>query len=217
MDLEQARFNMIEQQIRPWNVLDGAVLAALSAVPREAFVPDEYRALAFMDLEIPLPHDQVMLAPKLEARLLQELQLKPTDRVLEIGTGSGYFTALLARFAAVVTSVEIHPDLKAQAEARLAAQGIKNIRLMVGNGAEGWPTGAPYDVIVVTASLPMVPEALKKQLAPGGRLLAMVGDAPVMSALRVVRVAPETFTQVRLFETCTRPLQHARQPERFVF
>lgn len=217
MDLEQARFNMIEQQIRTWYVLDTTVLDRLKVVRREDYVPEKSRALAFVDMEIPLGGGQVMLAPKMEARIVQDLNLKPGDKVLEIGTGSGYLTALLASFAGHVHSVELDPALQAQAAANLARHGIGNVTLAVGDGAHGWDKAAPYDVIVVTGSMPMLPDAFKKQLNPGGRLFAILGEAPAMSATLLTRVGSDTFTERRLFETCTPPLLHAQQPERFTF
>ena len=217
MDFEVARANMVESQIRTWEVLDQRVLDLVLEVKRESFVPPAYRDLAFADMEIPLGHGEVMLAPKLEARLVQELGLNPTDRVLEIGTGSGYMTALLARLAAQVVSVEIVPDFSRAAAARLAESGIRNATLEIGDGALGWARSAPYDAILVTGSLPMLPEDFPAQLAPGGRLIAVVGRAPIMTAQLVTCLAPGKITTVGLFETSIPPLKHAREPERFVF
>lgn len=217
MDFEVARANMVESQIRTWEVLDQRVLDLVLEVKRESFVPPAYRDLAFADMEIPLGHGEVMLAPKLEARLVQELGLNPTDRVLEIGTGSGYMTALLARLAAQVVSVEIVPDFSRAAAARLAENGIRNATLEIGDGALGWARSAPYDAILVTGSLPMLPEDFPAQLAPGGRLIAVVGRAPIMTAQLVTCLAPGKITTVGLFETSIPPLKHAREPERFVF
>jgi len=217
MDIEQARFNMVEQQIRPWNVLNQDVLDLLSQVKREEYVPEVYRTLAFVDMEIPLGHGEVMLAPKMEARIVQELNLKKTDRVLEVGTGSGYMTALLAHQTEHVFSVEIVPEFKADAERKLKAHDIDNVTLEVGDAAQGWPKHGPYDVIVLTGSVPVLPDAFLKSLKPGGRLFAMVGDAPVMEAKRVTCVAEGVFNTVELFETCVAPLKNALQPERFVF
>ena len=217
MDIEQARFNMIESQIRTWEVLDQAVLDTLAAVRREEFVPPQYRSLAFVDMEVPLGHGETMLAPKLEARLLQELTLKPDDRVLEVGTGSGYMAALLARLAKQVVSIERHADLSASAAQKLARAGIDNVVLRVGNGAMGWPDDGPYDAIVLTGSVPLIPDELRAQLADGGRLLAVVGDAPAMTARLVTQVAPGVYNETGLFETCIAPLREVQQPERFVF
>jgi len=217
MDIEQARFNMIESQIRTWEVLDQAVLDTLAAVRREEFVPPQYRSLAFVDMEVPLGQGETMLAPKLEARLLQELTLKPGDKVLEVGTGSGYMAALLARLAGQVVSVELRADLSAAAAEKLARHRIENVALRVGNAALGWPGEGPYDAIVLTGSVPMIPVELREQLAQGGRLLAVVGEAPVMTARLVTQVAPGVYNETGLFETCIAPLREVRQPERFVF
>ncbi|HXV07335.1 MAG TPA: protein-L-isoaspartate O-methyltransferase [Burkholderiales bacterium] len=217
MDIERARTNMIESQIRTWEVLDQRVLDTLSAVKREEFVPERYRPLAFVDMEIPLAHGEVMLAPKLEARMLQELTLKESDRVLEVGTGSGYMTALLASLAGHVYSVELHPDLSATAAGKLAAHGIVNATLEVGDAAQGWSRHAPYDAILLTGSVPVLPPRLRAQLRPGGRLLAVVGDPPVMTARLITCVTDGAWNDTGLFETCIAPLRNVPQPERFVF
>lgn len=217
MDIERARSNMIESQIRTWEVLDQRVLDTLSRVKREAYVPERYRPLAFADMELPLGHGEVMLAPKLEARMLQELTLKPDDRVLEVGTGSGHMTALLASLAGHVASIELHADLAAAAQAKLTAQGVANTTLAVGDGALGWSRYAPYDAILLTGSVPMLPAQLQAQLRPGGRLLAVVGDAPAMTARLVTCVSEGVCNETGLFETCIAPLHNVPQPERFVF
>ena len=216
-NMEQARFNMIEQQIRPWNVLDQDVLDLLSEVKREDFVPAAYQALAFADLEIPLGEGAAMLAPKMEARLLQELAVQAKEKVLEIGAGSGYMAALLAAKAEQVISVEISPALAQQAKANLAKAGASNVSVEVGDGARGWATAAPYDVIVVSASLPAVPDELLQQLKVGGRLAAIVGEAPVMEAQIITRTGETTFATLNLFETVVAPLQNAPAKERFRF
>lgn len=216
MNIEQARFNMIEQQIRTWEVLDPTVLDLLQQVPREDFVPGGYKGLAFADLEIPLGHGQTMLSPKLEARMLQALDIKKADSVLEIGTGSGYMTALLAKLAGRVDSVEIVPQLSRDAAQKLAAHGIANVALEVGDGARGWGS-ATYDVIVLTGSTPLLPESFQRQLNPGGRLLAVVGEAPAMEAVLINCVAPGVYRRAALFETCIPALQNASEPERFSF
>jgi protein-L-isoaspartate(D-aspartate) O-methyltransferase len=216
MNVEQARFNMVEQQIRPWEVLDPEVLDLLFAVRREEFVPAAHRALAFADLELPLPGGQKMWAPKLEARVLQELKQKPLESVLEIGTGSGYFTALLARRAAQVTSVEIDPRLAQEAAARLARAGVANARVEVGDGARGWGANL-YDVIVLTGSVPLLAEHWFAQLKPGGRLFAIVGDLPVMTARLVTWMSPGSRVTADLFETVVAPLVNAPAPSRFRF
>ncbi|MFZ5581319.1 MAG: protein-L-isoaspartate O-methyltransferase family protein [Pseudomonadota bacterium] len=216
-NMEQARFNMIEQQIRPWNVLDQDVLDLLSEVRREEFVPAAHQALAFADLEIPLGEGAMMLAPKMEAKLLQELAVQPKDKVLEIGTGSGYMAALLAAKADQVTSVEISPAIAKTAKANLAKAGISNVSVEVGDGVHGWAAGAPYDVIVVSGSLPVVPEELLQQLKVGGRMAVFVGEAPVMEAQIVTRTGETTFASLNLFETVVAPLQNAPAKERFRF
>jgi protein-L-isoaspartate(D-aspartate) O-methyltransferase len=217
MNIEQARFNMVEQQIRTWEVLDQAVLDLLYVVRREEFVPDAYRSLAFSDLEIPIGHGQSMMQPKVEARILQEVAPKSTDRVLEVGTGSGYLAALLAHRARHVHSVEIVPELKQLGEANLRRAGVANVTVEGGDAARGWAKRAPYDVIVLTGSTPELPEAFLAQLAPGGRLFAVVGEAPVMEARLVTCVAPGSFNAVDLFETVLAPLANALEPDRFEF
>ncbi|GAA4333809.1 protein-L-isoaspartate O-methyltransferase [Pigmentiphaga soli] len=210
-DIEQARFNMVEQQIRPWDVLDQNVLDLLFRVKREEFVPPALRSLAFADTDIPLKFDdfdtgECMLAPKVEARLQQELSLKPTDSVLEIGTGSGYQTALLASQARTVTSVEILPRLSAFAKENLKRAGITNAELQVGDGSKGWGS-TEYDAILVTGSVPEVPDSLKYQLRVGGRLVIIVGQAPVMTAWLIVRTTAASFETTSLFETLVKPLR----------
>jgi protein-L-isoaspartate(D-aspartate) O-methyltransferase len=222
LDVERARYNMVEQQIRPWQVLDPSVLDLLALVRREDYVPPAYRALAFTDMEVPLRIDgvdsgQSMWAPKMEARILQELAPKPQEHVLEIGTGSGYLAALLAHKAREVVSVEIDPRLARFGADNLARQGVRNVRVDVGDAARGWPAAAPYDAIVVTGSLPAVPESLLTQLKVGGRLAAVVGDAPAMHAQITTRLAADGFDTRRLFETEIKPLANAWRPSRFVF
>jgi protein-L-isoaspartate(D-aspartate) O-methyltransferase len=206
MNIEKARFNMIEQQIRPWDVLDSQVLDLLSVVKRENFTPPAWRNLAFADLEIPLGEGQTMLAPKIEAKLLQELGLKKTDKVLEIGAGSGYMAALLAARAEHVVSVENRPALAEQARRNLAAAGVNNVSVEIGDGIDGWFARSPYDAIVVSGSLPDLPDALLKQLRQGGRLAAIIGEAPVMEAVLVTRTADNVYNTVNLFETVVAPL-----------
>jgi len=217
MDLEQTRLNMVVQQIRPWYVLDDTVLDLLYKIKREEFVPAENLAMAFVDMEIPLGFGQVMLTPKMEARILQELHIRKTDKILEVGSGSGYMAALLADKGAHVYSVEIIPELKAMAEQNLKAHGITNVTLEQGDAARGWPKHEPYDVIVLTASTPVLPDAFKNSLTPGGRLFAIVGEDPVMEALMITCVAPGEFTTITLFETSTVPFINAQQPSRFTF
>jgi protein-L-isoaspartate(D-aspartate) O-methyltransferase len=217
MNIEQARFNMIEQQIRPWEVLDPNVLNLLFEVKREAFVPAEHASLAFADLEIPLGHGEAMMQPKIEARILQELALETHENVYEVGTGSGYLTALLARRARHVTSAEIHPDLQARAAQNLRAAGTANITLLEGDSAAAPLAESAFDVIVLTGSTPVLPQAFLERLAVGGRLFAVVGDAPVMKAVMVRQPVAGSFQHVELFETMLKPLVNAPQPPRFRF
>ncbi len=216
MDIEQARCNMVEQQIRTWEVLDPDVLDLLFAVRREDFVPAACRSLAFADLEIPLGSGAKMWSPRMEARVLQELRLVPGESVLEIGTGSGYLTALMAGRGARVTSVEIDPHLAADAKARLARADIGSVELGVGDGARGWGN-ATYDAIVLTGSTPVLPDGFRQQLNPGGRIFAVVGEAPVMAARLVRWVAPGAMTERILFETMLEPLRNAVVPAHFEF
>jgi protein-L-isoaspartate(D-aspartate) O-methyltransferase len=232
-DVERARSNMIEQQIRPWEVLDPSVLELLHVVRREEYVPRACRRLAFTDMEVPLrierPDGTVydsgerMFAPKVEARFLQELSTKAHEVALEIGTGSGHMAALLAHRVQRVVSVEIQPALKAFAEANLARNGVRNVRVELGDGARGWPAQAAatpasmFDVIVVSGSLPVLPEGLLAQLKIGGRLAAVVGDSPAMSAQIVTRVEERIYETVRLFETDVKPLVNAWRPSAFRF
>ena len=232
--IERARANMIEQQIRTWEVLSQDVLDILQIVHREDFVPAPYRALAFVDTEIPLVVDgeetgETMLAPKFEARILQEVAVRANDRVLEIGTGSGYMAALLAFKAERVVSVEIDPRLAAFAEANLSRAGVRNVRVDLGNGVSagvgsgvdpdgaGWPAIGEVDVLVVSGSLPFVPKSLLDQVRVGGRLAAVVGDAPAMSAEIWRRTGEATWETVRIFETVVKRLRDAPRVSQFVF
>lgn len=217
MNIEQARFNMIEQQIRPWNVLDQDVLDLLTVVKREDFVPPAYKSLAFVDTEIPLPGGEAMFTPKLEARLLQEVNLKKHEKVLEIGTGSGYMAALLAHKCRHVTSVEISPELKAMAEKNLANAGITNVTVELGDGSDGWVRGAPYDAILISGGLEVLPDAFLKQIKVGGRIAAIIGEAPVMAAQIITRVSETAYDAVTVFETSVKPLTVAARPSHFSF
>lgn len=216
MNHDEARFNMIEQQIRTWGVLDQTVLDLLAQVPRENFVPAAYRNLAFSDLAIPLGNNEVMLPPRVEARLLQALAIKPHETVLEVGTGSGYFTALLAKLARHVYSVELQPEFIAAARKVLAEHDIYNITFEQGDAARGWDRHAPYDGIVVTSSLPILPESFKTQLKVGGRLAVIVGDSPAMHAMLITRRGEQQYQTDILFETDIPLLKNAPQPNRFV-
>jgi len=217
MNIEQARFNMIEQQIRPWEVLDPQVLDLLFVVKREDFVPAAYRNLAFADMEIPIGSGQVMLAPRVEARLLQELGIKKTDKVLEIGTGSGYMAALLAARAEHVITIESRPELAAFARENLERAGVTNVTVEVGDGANGWTQRAPYDAIIVSGSLPVLPAALLKQLRVGGRLAVIVGEAPVMEAQLITCSTEGVYNTVNLFETVVPALDGGEAKSGFSF
>lgn len=216
MNFEQARFNMIEQQIRPWDVLDPQVLDLLFVVKREDFVPAAYRNLAFADMEIPLGSGQSMLAPRVEARLLQELNLRKSDRALEVGTGSGYMAALLAARVEHVVTLETDAELAASARDNLQRAGIANVNVEQADGLQGWAARAPYDVIVLSGAVPAVPQALLKQLRVGGRLVAVVGSAPVMEAQLITCVGEGVYNTINLFETVVPALNMPAKAE-FVF
>jgi len=215
-NMELARFNMVEQQIRPWDVLDANVLDLLKKVKREHFVPADKLAQAFMDVEISLGHGVRMWSPKLTARALQALKLKLSDRVLEVGTGSGYLTALMSRMSEHVTSIETVQELSARAARNLETNHFDNVTLEIGDVFMDGGT-EQYDAIVLTGSVPVLPESLFNKLKVGGRMFAVVGDAPAMQAQLVTCVAPEVFEKVVLFETDVLPLTNAPQPQRFVF
>ncbi len=217
MNIEQARFNMVEQQIRTWEVLDPDVLDLLFKVKREQFVPFEHRDIAFADLEIPIGHGEAMMQPKIEARILQELAIQPHENVYEVGTGSGYMTALLASRARHVTSAEIHADLADRARQALAAAGLANVTLLSGDSAPRPLADSAFDIIVVTGSMPIVPQAFLERLSPGGRLFAVIGDRPVMEATLVRQPERGAFQHAKLFETLLKPLVNAPQPARFRF
>jgi len=217
MKLEQARHNMIEQQIRTWDVLDQSVLRTLVDVRREAFVPVAYQSLAFVDTEIPLPCGQHMLSPKLEARLLQEAALQDDELVVEIGAGSGYMAALLAGRAGSVVSMEIDPALAAMARANLARAGVTNARVVEGDGAQGLPAEGPFDVIVLSGSVAEVPKALLSQLKVGGRLVAIVGSEPVMRATRITRTGETSHATSQGWDTLAPRLPNFPEPSRFQF
>lgn len=216
MDIEKARFNMVEQQIRTWDVLDPDVLDLLFAVKREDYVPAAYRMLAFADLEIPLGDGAKMWTPKLEARVVQELRIRRDDHVLEIGTGSGYLAALLAARGAHVTSVEIDRRLHDEARAKLARLSVQGVDLALGDGARGWGSDT-YDAIVLTGSTPVLADAFLRQLKPGGRVFAVIGEAPVMKARMTHWVAEGSYASEDLFETVIDPLRNAPTPARFEF
>ena len=217
MNFEQARFNMVEQQIRPWEVLDQDVLNLLMTVKREEFVPAAYRDLAFTEVEIPIGCGQVMLKPVIEGKVLQALRLAKSDSVLEVGTGSGYFAALLAARTEWVRTIELEPELVKLASANLARNGVENVVVVQGDGIAGWAERAPYDVIVVSGGLPFVPQALLEQLKVGGRLFAFVGEAPVMKARLITCEAEGRFRTEDIFETVVPMLKDAPQRDGFSF
>ncbi len=221
MNIETARFNMIEQQIRPWEVLDGQVLSLLSVVKRENFVPLAHKALAFADMEIPLQSSgakgQCMLAPKVEARLLQDANIQATDKVLEIGTGSGYMAALLAQQAASVLSLEIDSALAQSARTNLQNAGIANVEVRQADGCQGAPADGPFDVIVLSGSVPEVPQHLLNQLKMGGRLLAIVGEDPVMRASVITRKGEQQWQTSEPWDTMAPRLQGFPEHNRFSF
>jgi protein-L-isoaspartate(D-aspartate) O-methyltransferase len=217
LNVEQARFNMIEQQIRPWEVLDQRVLDAIAATPREQFVPEQYRRLAFADTQIPLGEGEVMMEPKLEGRLVQALQIQPGDTALEIGTGSGYLCALLARLGSWVSSVEYHQHFSDRAARQLKAAGIDNVTLAVGDALGGWKAPAQYDVVAVTGSVPVFTHAFDDCVKLGGRLFMIIGNAPIMEAVLLTRTGANSWSRESLFETLVPPLIGAVRPQRFVF
>ena len=222
VNFELARRNMIAQQVRPWDVLDDRVLDAMQHVPREDFVPAEYRNVAYTDLELPIGHEQVLMAPKLVGRMLQALDIQPHDRVLEVGTGTGYTTALLARLAheGHVYSVDLQSEFTTAARQRLASHGIRNVTLETGNAVNGWDAHEPYDAIAITGSLPLLTDGfqrIRESLAVGGRLFVIVGEAPTMEAILITRMTDNEWRSEGLFETLLPALVHAPRPQRFVF
>ncbi|MDN5871552.1 MAG: protein-L-isoaspartate O-methyltransferase [Nitrococcus sp.] len=215
LNFEQARFNMVEQQVRPWDVLDERVLEVIESLPREAFVPKPYRNLAYADIQLPLAHDEVMMEPRLEARLLQALAPQPDESVLEIGVGTGYLSACLARLAGQVTSVDIQQTFCEQAEAQLSAQAICNVRIEHGDAAKGWDDGQRYDVIALTGSLPELHKGYHHSLSLGGRLFVIVGEWPIMEALLITRVGEDQWASESILDTSIRPLRNACKTVRF--
>ena len=217
MDLEQARFNMIEQQIRPWDVLDAHVLHLLSVVKRKDFVPFAHKALAFVDMEIPLPGGQVMLAPRVEARMLQDLAVQKHEKVLEVGSGSGYMAALLAHRAQRVITLEIDNGLAALARSNLQLSGIHNAEVRHLDGARGVPAEGPFDIILLSGSLAEVPPSLLSHLKIGGRLAAIIGDQPMMRATFVTRLGDSQFRTLQPWDTVAPRLKNFPEPSRFSF
>jgi protein-L-isoaspartate(D-aspartate) O-methyltransferase len=225
IDYERARFNMIEQQIRPWDVLDLEVLELLSLLRREDFVPLAHKALAFTDMQIPLlqpteqalQHGQSMFEPKLEARILQDLQVRPHEKVLEVGAGSGYMAALLASRAQRVISLELNPELVRMARTNLQRAGLANVEVREADGAKGLPGEGPFDVIVLSGSVAEVPSSLMAQLKVGGRLSAIVGFEPVMRATFITRTGDTSYTTAQPWDTVAPRLAHFPEPSRFHF
>ncbi len=216
-NMEQARFNMIEQQIRPWDVLDPRVLEVIEQTRREAFVPARHRDFAFSDINIPLGHGEVMMAPVVEGRLLQAVGVGAGDEVLEVGTGSGYLAACLANLGGVVESVDCFEDFTRHARENLRAEGIEDVSLHTGDASAGWQADRHFDVIVITGSLPEVPETYLQQLKQGGRLFVIVGEPPIKEALLITRMGERDWARESLFETDIPPLRHAEQGREFVF
>ncbi len=217
MNRELARHNMIVQQIRPWDVNDDRVLEAMAKVPRESFVPENYQNLAFSDLEIPLNDSVVMMFPRIEGRMLQALNIQPNDNVLEVGTGSGYVTAVMSKLGKKVTSVEIDEALAQSAQARLTALGIHNASVAVGDAANGWNSNSPYDAIAISQSLTEIPKTYLEQLKVGGRLFAVIGTEPMMQAVIVKRINANSYETTTLFDTTLPPLQNQKSNEHFEF
>ncbi|HSR62571.1 MAG TPA: protein-L-isoaspartate O-methyltransferase [Gammaproteobacteria bacterium] len=217
MNFDQARLNMIEQQIRTWEVLNQDVLNLIAVVHREDFVPNQYRQLAFADTNIPLAHNEVTMTPKVEARLLQAVAVTPGDNVLEIGTGCAYMTALLAKSASHVTSVDIYPDFTLEARDKLGRLFLDNVVLETGDAINGWPQSAPYDVIVVTGSVPVLEPHFQQQLTTGGRLFVITGVSPVMEAYLITRLGDDEWATEALFETDLPPLIGAPRRDEFSF
>lgn len=216
-DIELARSNMIEQQIRPAEVLDPRVLETISETPREEFVPETYQDLAFSDINVEIDNAEMMMKPIMEARILQALNIQPGDKILEIGTGSGYFTALLAKLGGHVQSVEIEPGISEQAKTKLDKLGIKNVTLEQGDASEGWNQNESFDIIAITGSFPILPESFQKQLTVGGRMVVIVGQSPVMEALLITRAADDQWITQALFETDFPALRNVEQPQAFIF
>lgn len=216
-NVELARFNMVEQQVRPWDVLDPQVLDLMESTPREAFVPDPYKKVAYADVEIPIGKGEVMLAPKHVGRMLQALDIQENDTALEVGTGTGYITALLAKSCRQVYSVEVDSELSKTAASNLAAQGISNVTLETGCAANGWAEHGPYDVTIICGALPSLPESFKQSMQRGGRLVAITGNGPVMQAILWVRTGADEWQEEHLFETEIKTLSNTKTRKEFVF
>ena len=216
MNFETARHNMIEQQIKPWNVIDPIAIDALESIPREDFVADPLKESAFTDCELPIACNQVMLAPKIEAKILQAVQVQKSDAVLEIGTGSGYMTALLAHLAATVRSIEIHKELSQTAEKRMQQAELDNVTFVVDDATQTTTEENTYDVIILTGSMPELPESFKQGLKVNGRLFAVIGTDPIMNATLMTRVSADQFSSEVLFETQIPALENAQKNDSFI-
>lgn len=216
-NVELARFNMVEQQVRPWDVLDPQVLDLMESTPRETFVPAGYEDVAYADVDIPIGHGEFMLAPKYVGRLLQALDISDGDIALEVGCGTGYVTAMLSKVCRQVFSVDIHQDFVDTTANNLKTQGIENVTLETGDAAHGWDAHRPYDAIFISGSIPVLPENFQNSLNRGGRLVAFVGDSPVMEAILITRTGENEWRTETLFETEIKPLENATKPQRFVF
>lgn len=216
---EKARFNMVEQQIRPWEVLDPRVLSLMESLPREHYVPQSYRDLAYADIEVPIGQGQKMMFPRIEAKLMQALAIQPTDKVLEVGTGSGYLTACLANLAQEVVSIDFHNEFTEQAKEKLGQQGIRNFTLINGDALADPLEEEPFDAIAVTGSLPTSQQAeiFRQQLNVGGRLFVVIGTAPVMECMLITRHADKIFQEESILETELAPLINAPAPVVFEF
>lgn len=217
MNIEQARHNMIEQQVRPWDVLDAQVLELMTRSPREDFVTQSQRNLAFADIELPIGHGETMMFPRVEGRVLQALAIQPADKILEVGTGSGFLTYMLASMGGSVCSVELNEELAKDAEQRLRDHGINNVYIQVGDASQGWSSRQPYNAIAITGSLPSIPDNFKQQLQIGGRLFVVVGEAPIMEAKLVTRVGTNEWHEETLFETYLSPLKNITRSSKFQF
>ena len=214
-NFEQARLNMVAQQIRAWEVLDQDVLDLITSVHREDFIPDEFRQLALADVQLPLPHNQVTMTPRMEARLLQAVNIRKTEKVLEIGTGCAYMTALLAKSGYKIVTVDIFSDFIHAAEKKLARYNINNVTLDTGDAVSSWDNGNLYDVIVVTGSVPVLNPCFQKQLSVNGRLFVIVGNSPVMEVQLITRIGNNEWSKEVLFETDLPPLIGAHTPQHF--
>lgn len=217
MNFNEARHNMVEQQIRTWTVLDTRVLDAIEQLPREDFVPSQYQRMAYVDCEIPLDHDQLMMHPKIEAHAAQALDLNSDSKVLEIGTGSGFLTALLSSLSSHVDSVDIYPDFQKSASAILKKHNITNVTMIEGDASKGWGNDQQYDGIVITASLPELPEQYKQALAIGGSLFAIIGEGLTMQAITIQRTHGNKWVERSLFETSAPALINSEKAPVFTF